>query len=333
MSALNPKIKQLKESNIENTFSTWAIYFFIIVIMVTLSPYNFEFSAKSIFSWRINTFDMFENLFLLFPIGFFLTLSSNKNSTINIIKYTLVGFVFSLCIESSQLFLESRTSQYWDVIANTLSMALGALIGMTLKPLAKKIIITRSSIVKLISTLFALSLLIIIRLMMNNQSFGLFEFSLLFCGSGLLTLIYSHYSLKNNDILAGHSAVTTIIFAFISLFPLLLTNITLFLMLSLFFGLIVPASVFLMSVHHAISYSNKKKIVFFIISPPLMIFSALAITNLITTNSGFATFQFDKLYDINEGRNVGGVIVQVFLLVTITAQLLDYILSSMKKPN
>lgn len=319
-----------QNSNVKNILSTWAIYFFIIVTMITLSPYNFEFDINGEFSWRINSFDMFENLFLLFPIGFFLILSNDKTKPIDIIKYTGIGFVFSLFIESSQLFLESRTSQYWDVIANTLSIILGALIGMMLKPVVKKMIITRSSIAQLISILFALSLLIIIRLMMNNQRLGLFEFNLLICSSGLLVLIFSHYSLKKNNILVGSSAVTTIFFIFISLFPLLLTNTTLFLMIALSFGLIVPTSVFLMSITHAISHSRKRRIILIIIYPPIIIFSGLAILNLMTISSGFAIFQLDRIYNINEGRGVGGVMVQVFLLLTITIQLFNYIFSSKK---
>lgn len=317
-----------KKNNTEEISYRWAIYFFIIVIMITLSPYNFEFNTENLFSWKINTFDMFENLFLLFPIGFFLALSNNKNNKTNILKYTVIGFFFSCFIEYSQLFLESRTSQYWDVIANTLSMVLGLFIGIMLEPLVKKSVIIRSSITKLISTLFALSILIIIRLMMNNQRFGLFEFSLLVCGSGLLILIYSHYSLKNNEILTSLSAVTTIFFIFISLFPLLFTNITLYLILSLFFGLTVPTIIFLL---HAVSYSNKKRIIFLIIFPPLMVFSVLAITNLITASPEFSIFQLDRLYSVNEGRGVGGVMVQAFLLLIITFQLLSYIFYSLKK--
>lgn len=322
--------KNLSKSNIENTFQSWAFYFSLIILLITLSPYNFEFSETSVFSWRINTFDMFENLFLLFPIGFFLTLSNNKISATDIIKYAAIGFIFSLFIESSQLFLKSRTSQYWDVIANTLSVVFGIVTGLILKPLTKKLLKVRTSIIKLTSTLFAVSILILIRLMMNKQQFGLFELSLIVCGCGLLILIFNHYSLKKKSILIGPSSVTAIIFIFITLFPLLLTNITLLLVLSLIFGLIVPTSVYLMANNQNISRANQKKIIFTLIYPPIIFFTALAIINLIAISTDFALFEHDKIYKLSNGRGVGGVMVQFLLLCTISTQLFQSIFSTKK---
>ena len=324
------KTENLSKNNIEKTFQSWAIYFSLIILLITLSPYNFEFGEKSVFLWRISTFDMFENLFLLFPIGVFLTLSNNRISATDIIKYAAIGFIFSLFIESSQLFLKSRTSQYWDVVANTLSMVFGIVTGLTLKPLTKKLSKVRTSIIKLTSTLFAVSILIIIRLMMNKQQFGLFELSLLVCGCGLLILIFNHYSLKKKSLLVGPSSVLTLVFIFISLFPLLLTNITLLLIISLIFGLIVPASVYLMSNNQNISRANQKKIIFTIVYPPIIIFTVLAIMNLITINTDFAIFQQDKIYRLNNGRGVGGVMVQFLLLCTIATQLFQSIFSAKK---
>lgn len=325
--------KQFKNNNVSNLFSTWAFYFFIIITTITLSPYNFDFATKGVFTWRINTFDMFANLFLLFPIGFFFTLSSDKVKPIDIVKYTAIGFIFSLFIEFSQLFLKSRSSQYWDIIANTISIILGSFTAICLKPLTNKLSITKSSIAMLISTLFLLSILLIIRLMMNNQSFGFFELSLLLCSSGLLVLILSHYSLKNNSLSPSISALISITFVFVSLFPLLFTNTPLFLILSLLSGLLVPACVFVMSITDNISNSTKKMIIFIIIYPPIIVFSGIAITNLMATSTGFSILLLDRLYGVNEGRGVGGVMVQAFLLLTITVQLLNYILLSKKKYN
>jgi glycopeptide antibiotics resistance protein len=319
-----------KRSNIKKLFYTWAFYFFIIVMAITLSPYNFDFSNKSTFSWTINTIDMFENLFLLFPIGFFLALSSDKLKPITFIKYIAIGFIFSFFIEFSQLFLKSRVSQYWDVIANTISIILGALVAALLKPLTHKWVIKQSSIALLISTLFALSILLILRLMMNNQGVGLFEYCLLLCSSGILILIFSHYSRKNNHLSASKSSVIGILFLFISLFPLLFTDLTLLLVLSLLFGLIVPAGVYLMHFIQSISHSNKKMVIFIIIYLPIIVFSGLALTNLLTTKVGFSIFELDKLYTINDGRGVGGVIVQALLLLAISFQLLSYALPSKK---
>jgi glycopeptide antibiotics resistance protein len=327
------KRKQLKKNNVSNLFSTWAIYFFIIVMMITLSPYTFEYNAKNEFSWVIKTFDMFENLFLLCPLGIFLTLSNNKVNAINIIKYIALGFILSSFIEYSQLFLDNRVSQYWDIIANTLSMILGVIIGLILNPLIKKLIRMRSSMIKLSSTLFAISILIILRLMMNSQTFGLFEFSLLLCASGLLILMFNHYSLKNNNIMADISAITAIAFIFISLFPLLLTNITLFLILSLFFVLTVPTSVFLMFKPYIISQRYKKRIIFILTFLPVMFFSLIAVKNLLVIDIGFSIFQSDRSYSTSDGRGVGGVVVQAFLLFIITTQLFNHIYSFEKKQS
>ncbi|MBL0709549.1 MAG: VanZ family protein, partial [Colwellia sp.] len=160
MNIFYKKTKKAKKNNIKNLFTTWIIYFSIIVIAVTLSPYNFDFSLQKEFSWKMNSLDMFENLFLLFPIGFLFAISSNKIKLIDIVKYTVIGFIFSLLVESSQLFLKTRTSQYWDVIANTISMFLGVLLGIGFKPLANKLMINRLSISNLVSALFAIGLLL-----------------------------------------------------------------------------------------------------------------------------------------------------------------------------
>jgi glycopeptide antibiotics resistance protein len=64
-------------------------------------------------SWKINAFDMLENLFLLFPIGFCLTLSQTQALKFsNIIKLTLLGLMLSFGVEAIQLFLDAKTSQY-----------------------------------------------------------------------------------------------------------------------------------------------------------------------------------------------------------------------------
>lgn len=330
MNALYLKSKNLPKSNIEKTFRVWTIYFFLIILLITLSPYNFNLNEKSIFSWKNNTLDIFENFFLLFPIGFFLTLSNNKISTTDIIKYAAIGFIFSLFIESSQLFLKGRTSQYWDVIANTVGMVFGVVTGLTFNPLTKSLAKVCATIIKLISTFFTLSILIIIRLMMNKQQFGLFELSLLICGCGLLILIFNHYSLERNNVLVAPSSVLTLVFIFISLFPLLLTNINLFLILSLIFSLIVPASIYLMTDNQNISRANQKKIIFTLIYPPIIFFTALAIINLIAISTDFALFEHDKIYKLSNGRGVGGVMVQFLLLCTISTQLFQSIFSTKK---
>ena len=162
--------------------------------------------------------------------------------------------------------------------------------------------------------------------MMNNQNFGFFELCLLLCSSGLLVLILSHYSLKDNSLSASISALISIAFVFVSLLPLLFTNTPLFLLLSLFSGLLVPACVFVMSITDNISHSTKRMIIFIIIYPPIIVFSGIAITNLMATSAGFSILQLDRLYGINEGRGVGGVMVQALLLLTITAQLLHYVI-------
>ena len=312
-------------------FFAWAVYFFIIVTTVTVSPYNFDFTIQSTFSWSINSFDMFENLFLLFPIGFFLTLSNNNINLIDIIKYTVVGFIFSVFIECTQLFLESRISQYWDVIANTFSTLLGSLVALCLKPFKNKLVITRQPIATLMSTLISINILLIIRLMMNGQLFGLLEFSLLFCGNGILVLIFSHYTRISNSISASKAAVITISYCFITIFPVLATNTTLVSVLSLLFGLTVPACVYWMTSNHAISYTGKKLISFCVLFAPIIIFSALSLADLISLNFGFSILQPERLYSAKETRSVGGQMVQMFLLLTIVTQLLSYISSHKKQ--
>lgn len=104
-----------------------------------------------------------------------------------------------------------------------------------------------------------------------------------------------------------------------------------FLILSLIFGLIVPASVYLMSKNQTISRTTQKHIIFTIIFPPIIIFTSLAIMNLIAINTDYAIFPQDKVYRLNNGRGVGGVMVQFFLLCIIVTQLFNSIFITKKK--
>lgn len=87
------------------------------------------------FSRGINITEYFQNILLFMPLGFLIPLIWNKR---NKLKYSLLyGFLFSLLIETSQLF-NFRQSDIDDLILNTLGSLIGYIIfklfSMIIKP-------------------------------------------------------------------------------------------------------------------------------------------------------------------------------------------------------
>jgi glycopeptide antibiotics resistance protein len=284
------------------------------------------------FSWRINAFDMFENLFLLFPIGFFFTLSQTTAFKFDsIIKLTLLGFMLSFFVESMQLFLDVRTSQYWDLIANTLSMTLGLLTALACKSLIDKFRISSFAISKLIHALFAITILLLIRLMTNHQDFALLELSLLLCGCGILILIFSHYSMKKKYALINQTTIATIIFVIISFFPLFISNTKLFLLLTLLCSLVTPLTVYLMMEPHRLVYLSKKNILLLLSYLTIIMALSLTISNNVAMDSSGPIFLLDNLAVQYNARIVGSFVIQAFLFFITTYQLLAYFIYSNKK--
>jgi glycopeptide antibiotics resistance protein len=113
----------------------WSIYSGFIALAFTLSPFNFDLNTSQVFTWRWGTFDLFSNLFLLLPIGAALGLSGASLKFRHVLLYFLFALLLSFTIETMQLFIAVRTSQYWDVICNVTSFMMGLMIGKSCKPM------------------------------------------------------------------------------------------------------------------------------------------------------------------------------------------------------
>ena len=265
------------------------------------------------FSWQINAFDILENLFLLFPIGFFFILSqATAFKFTDFIKLILLGFLLSLIVEAMQLFLAERTSQYWDLIANTLSITLGLLTALACKSLIGKFSISSFAISKLIHALFAITILLLIRLMTNYQHFALVELSLLLCACSILILIFSHYSMKKRYALINQTTIATLTFVMVSMFPLFISNINLFLLLTLLCSLLTPLTVYLMVRPHKLSYLSKKNMLLLVSYLTIIIALSFTISNNVTIDSAWAASLYDiRMFQYN-ARIAGGFNIQAF---------------------
>jgi hypothetical protein len=284
------------------------------------------------FSWRISPFDMLENLFLLFPIGFFFILSqATAFKFTDFIKLILLGFLLSLIVEAMQLFLAERTSQYWDLIANTLSITLGLLTALACKSLIGKFSISSFAISKLIHALFAITILLLIRLMTNYQHFALVELSLLLCACSILILIFSHYSMKKRYALINQTTIATLTFVMISMFPLFISNVNLFLLLTLLCSLVTPLTVYLMVRPNELSYLSKKNMLLLLSYLPIIIALSFTFSNNVTMDSAGPVSLFDNLAVQYNARIVGGFVIQAFLFLITTYHLLGYCIYANKK--
>lgn len=71
---------------------------------------------------QISTLNLFANLLLFSPLGFFLPMLSEKFRTVR--KIVLVGIMISTCVEILQYFI-GRSSDIDDIILNTIGVGIG----------------------------------------------------------------------------------------------------------------------------------------------------------------------------------------------------------------
>jgi len=322
------KTKQLKKNNIQNLLFTWAFYYVLFVILITQSPYNFSCKSIGSFSWAINPLDTFQNLLLLSPVGFCLALSNQPFKYSFILKYTLLGFLLSIVIESGQLLLESRTSQYWDVITNTLSILFGLLVGLLFSPLFNRLNILSKSVISLLNVTFAILIFLIVRLIMNHQHFGLFEFSVLFLSLAPLNLMFSRSHKKNNESSIYKNSITTIIFIFISLSPLIIVNLQLVILIAFSFGLSSPFITYLIVRSYGISYFLKKTILVITSLLPLLICTIIFAFKILTNDVNFYFIYLDNTRPTS--REIGGAWVQISLILIMMLHVTNYIRTTKK---
>ncbi|TFG97621.1 MAG: VanZ family protein, partial [Calditrichales bacterium] len=91
------------------------------------APFRFHSFHITSSIWMINLPDIIGNLALFFPIGYLYRMIRPVDKASNYFMIMLYGFLFSLSIESLQLFLPGRYSSISDVVCNTLGTGIGAL--------------------------------------------------------------------------------------------------------------------------------------------------------------------------------------------------------------
>ncbi|MFC2167168.1 VanZ family protein [Acidobacteriota bacterium] len=110
------------------------IYIISIILIITFTPFQFEFSEKILFKWGSNVHDTINNIFLFIPFGFFFHLTLRRKKTSIVMWNVLVlSFLFSALIEFFQSFLIGRTSTIMDLFTNTMGAFVGAIIFLLAK--------------------------------------------------------------------------------------------------------------------------------------------------------------------------------------------------------
>lgn len=111
----------------------WALYSLVCILVYTLSPFEFKPNQVTEFSWKYNLRDILQNILLMLPLGFFGVLSSKRFKPKNLITYFIFGILLSSLIESIQLTIGDRYSQYWDIICNSVGLLIGAITASLLQ--------------------------------------------------------------------------------------------------------------------------------------------------------------------------------------------------------
>jgi glycopeptide antibiotics resistance protein len=97
-------------------------YFTLIILLLTLNPFYLAEPDRINFAFHSSMKDLISNILLFIPLGFFYRLTTKQRGAI------LLGAVLSFSIETMQLFIPVRTPSIIDILANTLSAGLGAIL-------------------------------------------------------------------------------------------------------------------------------------------------------------------------------------------------------------
>ena len=129
----------MKTTNKYQTTLTYAllIYMCIIVLLITLIPFQFHIPEQFNIHWQTSLSDLMTNIFLFVPIGFFFKLSRGYNRNRLCLGPLLFGLIFSATIEFTQAFIPGRYTQVIDVITNGLGAWLGGMIFVFLESQVK----------------------------------------------------------------------------------------------------------------------------------------------------------------------------------------------------
>lgn len=105
------------------------VYMTIVVAVVTLIPFEFDVPPHLQISFTGNASDIFTNILLFIPLGFFFQLAHGHGGWKPLLMALCFGTAVSCAVEAGQLFLPSRCSSLIDVATNGFGAWLGAAIA------------------------------------------------------------------------------------------------------------------------------------------------------------------------------------------------------------
>jgi len=109
------------------------LYIVIVVVLITLIPFEFRIPDKIQFFWGTDAEDFFTNIIFFLPVGFIFRLNQGKNQDRFGIHTLILGTLLSVVVEFVQLFVHGRYTSLMDVITNGSGAWIGGLIFVFLK--------------------------------------------------------------------------------------------------------------------------------------------------------------------------------------------------------
>lgn len=104
------------------------LYMCIIVLLITLIPFEFRIPDQYKITWSTNFPDLITNIFLFIPIGFLLKLTRGQNRDKLCLGPLIFGLILSTGIEFTQAYIPGRYTQVIDVVTNGLGAWFGGMI-------------------------------------------------------------------------------------------------------------------------------------------------------------------------------------------------------------
>lgn len=229
---------QTEDRPYAHVYAKLAVYFVLIAFALTLSPFHFEIAPLKTFSWKHAPFDLFVNLFLLFPVGLFVVLAKRECKLVDILLYLALGLGLSVSIESLQLLVPQRTSQYWDVICNTISVLLGAGVGAVIKPVLTQIGRYHDARhVLLVNILITVAILLVTYSIYHPADIQMFVVALLLLTCCLISAIFINSALQHETPQHMQAFVCYVVLTTLMTIPLLLNHPVIMLSMILTFAL------------------------------------------------------------------------------------------------
>ncbi len=109
------------------------VYMIMIVFLITLIPFQFEFPKKFSVTIAGPLYDIVTNILFFVPIGFLLRLSQTPGRDSGCILALILGIAVSATVETCQLFIPGRYSTITDVVTNGLGAWMGGLIASSIR--------------------------------------------------------------------------------------------------------------------------------------------------------------------------------------------------------